>query len=178
MQRLFIAIDFSENVINKIEGILHGLPGAKWNTTEQIHLTLQFLGDIEYNQKLDIIDALKAVKFNSFPIILSGIGVFPPRGPAKILWVGTMDNPELRNLKKKIDYTISEIGIKPEKRKYSPHVTIARLRKISPQKLIQYLTLYESFHCDETIIKDFHLYSSTLTPNRAYHEIEYSFALS
>jgi len=178
MQRLFIAIDFKENIIGKIEDVMHGLPDARWVPAEQIHLTLQFLGDMENNKKLDIIDGLKTLRMEPIELTLKGMGFFPPRGHAKVLWVGVNECHELLKLHKKINFILRDIGISTEKRKFSPHVTIARFKKISPDKLVEYLATYDSFNCDPVKISEFQLYSSVLTQKGAYHDIEYSFRFS
>src|SRR5258708_2901824 len=103
MARLFIAIDLPEDVRQNLAQICFGVPGAKWVTTEQMHLTLNFIGEANGNTFLDLQEALAEVNSPPFELIFKGVGHFPPRGHARVLWAGIDKEPLLNELKNKID---------------------------------------------------------------------------
>lgn len=85
---------------------------------------------------------------------------------------------EMLSLKKKIDSQLSRIGIEPEKRKFSPHITLARFRKKpSLTRVADFLAGNSLFSLPEFSVAEFHLYSSVLTSKGAIHQIEASYAL-
>ena len=88
MHRLFVAIDTPENIRAQLEALLSGVPGARWVTSDQLHLTLRFVGEVDGPTFRDIADALGGVEEEAFELALKGVGHFPPRGKAKILWAG------------------------------------------------------------------------------------------
>ena len=86
MQRLFVAIDVPETVRAELAGLAEPLEGVVWTRPEQLHLTLRFIGETEKREGLEA--ALERVRVEPFILPVGGIGVFPHRGPAKVLWAG------------------------------------------------------------------------------------------
>lgn len=104
---------------------------AKWVETENIHLTLQFLGAVEPARAPLISRALaEAVSRRvAFSIRVQGSGVFPNRGRPRVVWVGLEgDGGALRALHGDIEAGLAPLGFAPEARGFSPHVTLGRLR--------------------------------------------------
>lgn len=132
--RSFIAIELPGEVKASLAEIQQSLKksGAdiRWVKTDNIHLTLKFLGDIEEKSIPGIVQALKGACRNHkvFSIDISGIGSFPVKKSPRVLWSGISDNGELMQLQAEIDETMASLGFDPERRTFSPHLTIGRFR--------------------------------------------------
>jgi len=134
--RSFIALELSGQVreeLARIIGILKG-SGAdvKWMKPGSIHLTLKFLGNIPPEKAHEISDRLKDIAVNARPysLTLDGIGVFPGWGYARVIWVGIGEGSlETSRLAGEIDKAMVEEGFEKEKRAFSPHLTLGRIRR-------------------------------------------------
>jgi 2'-5' RNA ligase len=177
MPRLFIAVDLPETIKKNLETMFFGIPGARWVAPDQIHLTVRFIGDVDGALYLDIKNELEEVSISPFDIRLKGVGHFPPRGMPRVLWVGLDKNESLQLLRKKIDTTLLKIGLEPERRKFSPHITLARLKNTPIQKIANFLSGNGMFNQKPFQVDDYKLYSSTLTPKGAIHKVERVYSL-
>jgi 2'-5' RNA ligase len=104
---------------------------VRWTRPEGIHLTLKFLGDVQADWLEDIADALRSACAPHAPFSLSigGMGVFPnPRRP-RVVWIG-VDEPTgtLIRLQQDIERAISPLGFPTERRTFSPHLTLGRVK--------------------------------------------------
>lgn len=175
--RLFVALDIPDVVAQSLLLIGGGVPGARWMRREQLHLTLRFIGETDGRQGRDIDDALTTIAAPGFALELHGVGTFGSREPRQ-LWAGVRTNPALMHLQKKIETALQRVGFEAEQRKFTPHVTLARLKAVSKPKLIEYLShhaLYTSAAFDVTA---FQLYRSTPTPNGSLYTVERSYSLA
>ena len=177
MPRLFIAVDLPETNKKTLEAMFFGIPGARWVDPLQIHLTVRFIGDVDGAVFLDIKNALKEISITPFDIQLKGVGHFPPRGAPRVIWVGLDKNEALQILRKKIDTALLRIGLEPERRNFSPHITLARLKNTPIQKIADFLAGNSLFKQEPFQVEDFKLYSSTLTPKGAIHTVEEMYSL-
>ena len=140
--RSFIALELSGQVreeLARIIGILKG-SGAdvKWMKPGSIHLTLKFLGNIPPEKAHEISDRLKDIAVNARPysLTLDGIGVFPGWGYARVIWVGIGEGSlETSRLAGEIDKAMVEEGFEKEKRAFSPHLTLGRIRRAKTPSL-------------------------------------------
>lgn len=105
---------------------------ASWSRENNLHLTLKFLGDIPIT-RIDDVSAVASAAVHRCPpfdVILSGCGVFPPRGKPNVLWIGIEDPTEgLNELQRRLEDQCAARGFARESRLYHPHLTIARIRK-------------------------------------------------
>ncbi|OGN90881.1 MAG: 2'-5' RNA ligase [Chloroflexi bacterium RBG_13_46_14] len=133
--RTFIAIELSAEIKKELEAIESILKSqnaapAKWVNPESIHLTLQFLGDVASDRVTEIIDVIKSgvVGIPSFQIQLAGLGVFPNPARTQVVWAGLSGNMDrLVQLQRNIEVEMEKQGFPREKRKFSPHLTLARV---------------------------------------------------
>ena len=177
MYRLFVAVDMPEELKSRLADMGFGLPGAKWVPREQIHLTLRFIGEVDGGQLADIRETLAGVGGEPFAMQLKGMGFFPPRGTPRVLWVGVEENEALLGLRNRVEAAVVRAGLQPESRRFSAHVTLARLHNTPPARLSRFLAgngLYESPPFE---VKEFCLYESELTPKGAIHHLLESFPL-
>jgi 2'-5' RNA ligase len=172
MPRLFIAVDLPSTMKKNLETMFFGIPGARWVALDQLHLTVRFIGEVDGALFLDIKNTLEEISISPFDIQLKGVGHFPPRGAPRVIWVGLEKSEPVQLLRKKIDGALLRIGLEPEGRKFSPHITLARLKNTSLQKVADFLSANGLFSQEPFQIDDFKLYSSTLTPKGAIHKVE------
>ncbi|MDZ7641895.1 MAG: RNA 2',3'-cyclic phosphodiesterase [Desulfurivibrio sp.] len=178
MYRLFTAVDLPPTVAESLAAMGFGLPGARWVPAEQLHLTLRFIGEVDGGIFKDIRAALGDVRSPPFTIKLQGFGCFPPRGPARVLWVGVEPAEPVTALFKRVEKTLVRPGlVAPEKRKFAPHVTVARLDKVPSNRLGKFLAGNNLYASETFTVEQFHLYASELTPKGPFHTLEASYQL-
>ena len=159
--RLFTALDLPDDVAERLMALMKGVPGAKWRPRENLHMTLRFFGDVPEPVADDIDAALGEVAEANAPfeMQLKAAGSFGGADP-HALWIGARETPELMKLAKDCERAARRAGLKPEGRKFAPHVTVAYLSNAPldrVQAFEQRLGLFEArpFHVDR-----FGLYSS------------------
>jgi RNA 2',3'-cyclic 3'-phosphodiesterase len=131
-----------------------------------MHLTLKFLGQTNHAVVDKIEEILKEIAENKNPydIKLHGLGVFPNKNYIKIIWMGVNDNGETKNIADEIDEELSKIGFKKEKRKFHPHLTLARVKSAkNKDKIIDIIHKYENHVFQESIAETIELKKSELT---------------
>ncbi len=177
MHRLFVAIDLPPDIAAQLQGICYGVPGARWVQPEQMHLTLRFIGEVDGGVFRDIKEGLGAIMTEGFALQVKGLGFFPPRKTPKVLWAGIAPVEEVSGLRNKIENVLLGMGLGPEGRKYSPHITLARLHDTPLARLSRFLAGNGLFATEAFPVSEFHLYSSELTSKGAFHTIEASYPL-
>lgn len=135
--RVFCAVDLSaearRRAADHIDGLrkLHPAAGAKWDRPEKLHVTLKFLGDVS-RPRLDALAAATRRAANEcgpFELAVEGTGVFPPRGAARVLWLGLKDpSGALARLQQRLEAECEAEKFVREERAYHPHLTLARLK--------------------------------------------------
>ncbi|MEO1017312.1 MAG: RNA 2',3'-cyclic phosphodiesterase [Pseudomonadota bacterium] len=173
MPRLFVAIAMPTEVVQSLERLTIGLPAMRWTEPEQFHLTLRFIGEVDHGTFCEMGEQLADISMPPFDLQLEGIGQFPLRGPPNSLWAGVAKNEHLLRLKRRIDRTLEEVGLEPERRKFTPHVTIGRFRDAPPEKRFgSWLARRALFRSKPFPVHDFGLYSSYLHRGGAEHQLE------
>lgn len=167
-----------EDVAHSLDRLCSGLPDTRWTDQESFHLTLRFIGEVEPAAFFEIGELLAGVSLPPFELELAGLGQFPPRGPLRQLWVGVAASPNLDRLRRRVEACMHEAGIPSERRKFIPHVTLARFRVPPPEgRLASYLRRNSLFRLQPFPVSAFNLYSSHLRSDGAEHviEAEYNF---
>ncbi len=126
MHRLFVAIRPPSAIRSHLLATMGGIVGARWQSDDQLHLTLRFIGEVDAPCANDIADLLGAVRYAPFTIALSGVGRFEHNGRVDTLWAGVQPRDALAALHRKIDQICIRLGLKPDGRTYLPHITLAR----------------------------------------------------
>ncbi len=126
MHRLFVAIHPPAETRAELLAIMGGVMAARWQSDEQLHLTLRFIGNVDARMADDVVAALRTVSFTAFDVAIDGLGVFERKGRIESLWAGVADATLLTALHRKIDHALVRCGLEPERRAYKPHITIAR----------------------------------------------------
>jgi 2'-5' RNA ligase len=106
-----------------------GVPGARWQDDDQLHLTLRFIGDVDRHQAEDIAAALDTVRHPPVTFALDGLGSFDRRERLDSLWIGIAPQDEVRSLQAAVSRALDRAGVPPEGRAFLPHITIARFSR-------------------------------------------------
>ncbi len=177
MYRLFVAIDPPEDIKRQLTEICFGLPGAKWTDPEQMHITLKFIGEVDGAVLREAREALEIITRDSFELCVKGVGFFPPHGQPQLIWAGVEGNERLTQLRNKVESTLVRAGLKPEKRKFAPHIRLANVKETPPRQMVGYLAQYSLLKLPPFEVTEFCLYSSFLSSQRAIHEIDTAYPL-
>ena len=172
MIRLFVAIELPEAVKAELTRLGGGVPGAKWVSFENLHLTLRFIGEVDEDAASDIAAALGQIRAPSFDLVLSGVGQFSSARTPRVLWVGVEKNDSLVYLNTKVENALVRAGIAPERRRFSPHITLARLRTASKPRINSFVSTNAMFTAGPVHVDSFILFSSFLGRNGAIHRPE------
>ena len=177
MYRLFVSIELPDDVKHALLRLSGDVPGARWLEPDEMHLTVRFIGEVDGLVYDDVLAALDEVRVAPFELELRGVGHFPPRGEPRILWAGLERSDALRMLHDRVESALVRVGVEAEHRKFSPHVTLARLRGTPPRAVGSFLAMNGLFRTDAFPVREFHLFSSSLGAKRAVHSCEASYAL-
>lgn len=159
MPRLFVALEIPRDAALSLSLLRGGLPGARWIDTENYHLTLRFIGDIEGHVAEEVAGALDRIRRRGFSLRLSGVGTFGTRKP-HTLWAGVAASPDLAALQADIERSFQRIGLAADPRKFAPHVTLARLRDVEPAGVARWMSARGDFTTEPFRVTRFVLMSS------------------
>ncbi len=167
--RGFIAVEIpaAPSIINLEQAISKTGADVKLVEPENIHLTLRFLGDTEESQ-IDAIEEIikESVKgITPFSLTLRGTGVFPNEKYLKVLWIGIIDAEPLVRIARSIEEKLVPLGFAKEKREFSAHLTIGRVR--TARNKDQLLNVIHEFKDEEFLtqqVTKVTLKKSELTP--------------
>ncbi|WP_109809570.1 RNA 2',3'-cyclic phosphodiesterase [Sphingosinithalassobacter portus] len=129
MQRLFVGFRPPLMVREALRRTMGGIPGARWQSDDQLHVTLRFIGEVERPVAEDVALALAAIRYPRFDVAIDGVGAFDSRGKPNALWAGIRPRDAATGLHKKIDQALVRIGLAAEHRAYLPHITLARMAR-------------------------------------------------
>jgi 2'-5' RNA ligase len=174
--RLFVALAVPDAVAHSLVLLQGGVPGARLQTREQMHLTLRFIGEVNGSDMRAIDDALAGIDAPAFDLQLHGVGQFGNRQPHS-LWAATRPNPTLDHLARKVDAAIRRVGQPQDAHKFTPHVTLARLRQPDMDRLREWLVYHALYTSTEFTVDAFHLWSSKLTSDGSIYRIERTYEL-
>lgn len=174
--RLFVALALPDAVASSLLALQSGVPGARWQTREQLHLTLRFIGEKDGRETAAIDDAMATISAPAFSVELKGVGSFGGKR-AHALWAGVAANEALFHLQRKIESALQRIGLEADGRKYTPHVSLAKLKGTQNGHVMDFLTDHALFVSAPFAVNGFILYSSLLTPNGSIYRAEKAYRL-
>lgn len=176
MMRLFVALALPDAVAQGLALLQAGVPGARWQTRDQLHLTLRFIGEVDGRDAAAVDDALSLIEAPRFALALKGVGEFGGKSP-HALWAGVADKEPVTFLQRKIETALQRAGLPAEPRKFVPHVTLARLNGTPPGRVMDYLADHALYTSPSFDVGGFVLYSSHLTPNGSLYRAERAYRL-
>jgi 2'-5' RNA ligase len=159
MPRLFTALEIPRNAAMSLSLLRGGLPGARWIDVENYHITLRFVGDVDGRTADELVERLDRIDRPEFQIRLDGIGSFGSKKPHSV-WAGVSTSPEMYALQAEIERICQRIGLAPDPRKFTPHVTLARLKSSRVDDVVHYLAGRGNFQTSSFAVSRFVLLSS------------------
>jgi 2'-5' RNA ligase len=178
MPRLFTAIEIPQTISQSLASHRGGLPGSRWMDQSSYHITLRFFGDVDNRSAYDIADLLGDVSRDPFTVELDGLGSFGGDRP-RALYAGVVPSRPLMELQAEHERIARRCGLPAETRKFTPHVTLARLGgPASPREVADYLALQGHVPRRQFSIERFVLLSSRSSFGGGPYVIEEDYPLS
>jgi 2'-5' RNA ligase len=177
--RLFVGLDLPWTLRERLIVLANaGIAGARWVPSENYHLTLRFIGETPGHRAEEIDLALAGLRARGFSLTLAGVGTFTKAGRSTTLWVGVERNAQLDHLQTKIETALQRSGLEPERRRFQPHVALARLDNPAEGKIVSYVQAHNLFRADPMPVEHFTLFSSQLGKEASVYtpEVEYELA--
>ena len=176
--RLFVAIAIPEEHRYQLKRLCLGVREARWVQEDNFHLTLRFIGEIEEPHLPEIVAALRHVDSEPFSLSLSGVGHFKRGQQIRSLWAGCHPCVSLNILQNRIDVGLRQAGLSPDGRRFTPHITLGRLKKGSPQSVRDWVEENYLFSCSEFMVEQFVLLDSYLSHTGAIYSTIEEFSLT
>jgi 2'-5' RNA ligase len=176
MPRLFTAIEVPKEIGMMLSAYRGGVHGARWVDPANYHLTLRFIGDIDERTAYEVADMLDAIERPSFDITLNALDQFGGKKP-RAIFAAAAPSPALVELQAEHERMMRRIGLAPESRKFTPHVTLARLRGTSVLEVADYLSTRGGFRPISFPASRFVLYSSRASQGGGPYIVEADYPL-
>ena len=171
MPRLFLAIDIPAADKEKLQRLQQGLTTARWTPPDQMHITLHFLGEAALEP---VIAALEGIQPPALTLQTKGLGTFPQRKQARVLWAGVEHDQTLLDLHEQLGVALQTTGYIPETRPFHPHVTLARFRlPPDPTAVAEYMQAHTPLAYETFTAKSVILYESQLGPQGAVYTVRH-----
>jgi RNA 2',3'-cyclic 3'-phosphodiesterase len=183
--RLFIGIELDEGVkaaaadaAERLRALLQRVTPSldgRWIPASNLHITLWFIGEVDDGRASAIVQAVAASPFETrcFDLGLAGCGVFPPRGQPRVFWIGVRQGAEqMTRLYQELSERLTPLGLEPERRAYTAHLTIARVKDVGSREARQARAAVETYaiDCGTGAVTAVTLFRSRLSPRGAAYE--------
>jgi 2'-5' RNA ligase len=176
MPRLFTGIEIPSEIVIGLSALRGGIPGARWVEPENYHLSLRFIGDVDDAIAREIMHILGRVRRRAFELALDGLDQFGGRKP-RAVFAAASPQSALIELQAEHDRLLQRIGLPPEPRKYTPHVTLARLRDVSAHRVADYLSSRGPYRSPSFQVSRFVLFSSKASVGGGPYVVEAAYPL-
>jgi 2'-5' RNA ligase len=177
MPRLFAGLEIPQQASLALSMMRGGLPGARWIDPENYHITLRFIGDIDDRLASEVDGLFDQVNRRPFDVRFGEIGFFGGRKPRAI--IVTVDPvAQLVELQADLERLLRRVGLEPEGRKFTPHVTLARLRDSSPHQVADYLSARGAVFATPFRASRFVLFSSKASVGGGPYVVEAAYPLA
>ncbi|MGQ4833026.1 MAG: RNA 2',3'-cyclic phosphodiesterase [Candidatus Asgardarchaeia archaeon] len=183
--RSFISVDIEEPVlIGKIVRLQDSLKdlgiNAKFVEPQNLHYTLKFLGNVSEVKIEEIKEVLSKISLDSFEVEIGGMGSFPSLRRINVIWLGAKKGGDkLVELAKQVDEALLKLNFPKEKRPFTPHLTICRIKTSrNKEALVKFLMSNQDIEIGSLLVNEFRLKKSTLTPKGPIYETLASFKLN
>jgi 2'-5' RNA ligase len=176
MPRLFTGLEIPDDVGLDLDLMRGGIGGARWIDRESYHVTLRFIGDIDSHLAREIAYELEGIEGRPFALKLSGCGAFGGNKPHS-LYVGVEENAELRRLQSLHERICQVLGLSADPRKFTPHVTLARLKEPDLPALHRFIASHNLYRSRGFAVPRFVLFSSRPSRGGGPYAVEESYRL-
>jgi 2'-5' RNA ligase len=177
MPRLFTGVEIPSDVGQALATLRGGLPGARWIDPGNYHLTLRFIGDVDDAIAHEIASMLSRVKRGSFDLHMDGLTSFGGRKPRAVV-ASVAPAQALIDVQAEHERLMQRIGLEPEGRKFTPHVTLARLRDSSSFEVAEYLSARGLYRSPPFTVSRFVLFSSRASTGGGPYVVEAAYPLA
>lgn len=176
MPRLFTGLEIPSAIGQELSALRGGLPGARWVEPENYHVTLRFIGDVDDAAAREVASVLSQVRRPEFELRLDGLHSFGNRKPRAVVAL-TPTLPALMDLQAEHERLMQRVGLEPEGRRYTPHVTLARLRDSSSRQVADYLATRSPFRTAVFKVPRFVLFSARASVGGGPYIVEAAYPL-
>ena len=177
MPRLFTGLEIPAELGESLSLLRGGLPGARWIDPENYHLTLRFIGDVDDDVAHEVTWMLGRVRRRDFKLRLDGLSSFGGRKPRAVV-AAVAPSAEVMELQAEHERLMQRVGLEPEGRKYTPHVTLARLRDSSSSDVAEYLSARAAFRSQPFTVSRFVLFSARSSVGGGPYVVEAAYPLA
>ena len=176
MPRLFTGIEIPPGIATQLQMLQGGIPGARWIDPADYHITLRFIGDIDDATAADIDELLARIRLPAFSLRLAGLDFFGGARPHSV-HAKVEPAPELLTLQQAHERTCQQAGLKPETRRFTPHVTLARCRGAPLAAVRDYVSAHGLFAAGPFEVNRFVLYSARPSRGGGPYLVEHAYDL-
>lgn len=176
MPRLFTGLEIPADVASALSQHRGGLTGSRWMEPADYHITLRFLGDVDGTTARDVYRFLDDIRRPRFNVTLEGLDSFGGDKPRSV-FARVTPTPQLAALQADHEKLMRRLGLPPEKRKFTPHVTLARLRDCAAVDVAWYLASRPLVRPIQFTAMRFVLYSSRASVGGGPYVIEAAYPL-
>jgi 2'-5' RNA ligase len=178
VHRLFVGIPLPDGISGHLERLASGLPGARWIDANSLHVTLRFIGEVDGAVAEDVSQALSRLRAPAFAMLISGVGCFESGGKVHTLWAGVERHDLLVRLRDKVEVAVTRSGVPAERRKFKPHITLARFKFGVAARVGHYLERNNDLRLGPVWVDHFTLFRSHRSSHGALYECLADYALT
>src|SRR5437762_1629861 len=177
MHRLFVAIRPPEPIRDLLIDAMDDSADFRWQTDDQLHVTLRFVGEVDRPIADDLADALGRIRADRFQLRAKDVGRFEGRNSGA-LWAGVEPKEPLAALAAKIERGCQSVGLEPDRRAFHPHITLARWKGRRTREVKDFLARKSGVSSEPFDVTEFTLFESRLSRHGAHYEEVASYRLS
>jgi 2'-5' RNA ligase len=170
MLRLFVGVALPPEQRLMLSTICVGVPGVRWVEPGNYHVTLRFIGEVDEGVAADIDEALMGVRMARFDLAVAGTGWFGPDDKPRVIWAGLDRAAPLGHLHEKVEIALMRIGLAPEGRRYTPHITLGQVKNGNPAEIRRFAAEHNLLRLPGFRVEAFHLIRSYLTKAGSIYE--------
>ncbi|MBO0346757.1 RNA 2',3'-cyclic phosphodiesterase [Roseibium limicola] len=177
MPRLFTGLELPAQTGMMLSMLRGGLKGARWIDPENYHITLRFIGDIDDRTADEVVNALDRIRRDPIEIQLNGLGAFG-NGKPHAVWARVQPLAALAELQAEQERILQRLYLPPERRKFMPHVTVARCRSSTSEEVARWLSERGNFQAPTFTAGRFVLFSAKSSVGGGPYVVEETYPLA
>lgn len=179
MPRLFVALPIPDEVADALSALQGGVPDANWVPSENFHITLAFIGEVDGGMARDIDAALATIDGPVLDVELAGVDHFVDGSQPKALYAAVVQQERLTRLRERVVNALRGEGVKLDRRRFRPHVTLARFNRRAEigHHLAQFVASHSLFRAGPFEVEHFRLYSSLMRSEGSLYDVEAEYPL-
>lgn len=177
MLRIFVGLNLPDSVKEQLGSYCCNLE-TEWVKRENMHITMSFVGEVDRVSYRTLLSELERIDFHKFSLKVKGVGYFKSKKGPRVIWAGIDKSSDLYKLKDEIDAVLEELGINFDKRKFHPHITLARPKNVTYDAFNKYMEEVSKDETFELPVESFEVFSSKLTDDGVSYSVENEYKLS